>query len=292
MTSYLLHGAFDLGCIFAILSLGVFISFKILNIPDMTVDGSFTLGAAICAALTLHQQPLLALLAAFLISSLAGIVTALLYTKLKIQPILAGILTMTGLYSINLRILGNSPSISLFQAQTLFSSLSLRQQSGFLFILLILIAFLLYLFLNTHLGLSLRACGDNKEMVKASSINTDAIQILGLALANGLVGLAGALLTQYQLFADSTSGTGTLVIALASIILGESCIKTVRLSTQFISVCLGAILYRFILTFALQLGVHPTDLKLMSALLVMIAISLPSLKQMLYQRQKRRNHHA
>lgn len=291
MTMYIIQGAFNLGCIFAILSLGVFISFKVLNIPDMTVDGSFTLGAAVSGVVTLMGFPILSIFIACLFGAIAGMVTGILQTKMKVQPILAGILTMTGLYSINLRILGNSPSLSLFGANTLFANYSYNQQSLLLVFIVTLCSFGLYFFLKTQMGLALRATGDNEVMVRASSINPDFMKITGLALANGIVGMAGAFMAQYQLFADSTSGTGTLVIALASIIIGETLFRSFHLRTQLFSVCIGAILYRFILTIALQFGIHPTDLKLYSTLLVILAISIPGLKEMGSHTKKRGIHH-
>ena len=292
MSLYIIQGAFDLGCMFGILSLGVFISFKVLNIPDMTVDGSFTLGATISGVVSLMGMPILGIFGAFIGGCIAGLLCAFLQTKLKIQPILSGILMMISLYSINLRILGNSPSLSLFGAETIFSSLDRNMQSLLILIILLVVALLLYLFLNTQLGLSLRACGDNEVMVRASSINTDVMKFIGLACANGLVSTAGALMAQYQVFADSSSGTGTLIIALASIIIGETLIRSFNLKIQLISVIIGAILYRFILTIALQFGVNPTDLKLLSALLVIAAISVPVLQEMRQRHKKRGAHRA
>lgn len=280
MSLYTIFGAFDLGCIFAILSLGLFISYKVLNIADMTVDGSFALGCAISGVLTVAGHPFLAILAGTLGGCLAGIVSGTLQTRFKIQSILAGILTMTALYSINLRILGNAPSLSLFGADTIFTPIESYGRiatSLCLLIILIVLSLGLIYFLKTLLGLSLRATGDNETMVRASSINTDQMKIIGLAIANSFVGLAGAIMAQYQCFADVTSGTGTLVIALASIILGEAFLNKTRIEFKVLSVCFGALFYRYLLTFALQLGFNASDLKLLSAILVAIAISLPSL---------------
>lgn len=291
MSLYTIQGAFDLGCIFAILALGLYISFKILNIPDLTVDGSFTLGAACSGVLCVAGYPIIGILVALIAGGLAGGVSGFLQTKLKIQMILAGILTMTALYSINLRILGNSPSLSLFGSKTIFTYIEefgSLGKTGLIVLIAIIVAILLYFFLRTNLGLALRAVGDNEVMVRASSINTDTMKIIGLALANALVALAGAISVQYQVFADSTSGTGTLVIALASIIIGETLFSSHRLSIKLFSVIIGAILYRFILAIALQIGINSTDLKLLSALLVAIAITLPTLKHMFNQHQKRR----
>lgn len=295
MNLFIIQGGFELGCIFTILSLGLFISFKILNIPDLTVDGSFTLGAASCAMLTVAGHPFLALIVALLCGGLAGAVTGFLQTKLKVQTILAGILTMTGLYSINLRIMDKKPTVSLFGFDTIFTpfqSLGSINKTIVLLLLVLLILLLLVLFLKTQLGLALRATGDNEVMVRASSINTDRMKILGLALANALVALSGAVFAQHQSFADLSSGIGMMVIGLASIIIGESLIHRKSLLVRLISVAVGAILYRYILTAALQFGIEASDLKLLSAILVTIAISIPSIQATLTLRRRKggRNH--
>lgn len=297
MSLFTIQGAFELGCIFTILGLGLFISFKILNIPDLTVDGSFTSGCAASAVLAVMGHPFLGILAALLVGGLAGVVTGFLQTKLKVQSILAGILTMTALYSINLRIMGNAPSISLFNIPTIFSAFesflpSTISKTIVLPILVFLLIALLTFFLKTQLGLSLRATGDNEVMVRASSINTDAMKILGLALANALVAMAGGIFAQHQSFADISSGIGMMVIALASIIIGETLLKGSSILRQLLSVMIGAIIYRYLWAFALQYGVNPNDLKLLSALLVALAISLPTLKQLIMKKIKRGAHRA
>lgn len=269
-------GALELGGIFAIMSLGLYMSYKILNIPDLTVDGSFTLGCAVSAMLTVQSMPYIGLFLAFVAGAIAGIITGILSTKLKIMPLLAGILTMTGLYSINLAIMGDKPNVSLLGCDTIFTPFqSLNPYGRFIliaFIVLCICVFLNY-FLKTHLGLALRACGDNEDMVRASSIDTDKMKILGLALANGFVSLAGAVYAQHQTFSDITNGTGTMVIGLASIIVGLTFIRKDKIAFQLIAVVFGAIFYRFILTIALQLGLPSSYLKLLSAVLVVIAIS-------------------
>lgn len=275
-------GALELGGIFAIMSLGLYISYKILNIPDLTVDGSFTLGCAVSAMLTVHSLPYLGLVMAFIAGCLAGLLTALLMTKLKIMPLLSGILTMTALYSINLRIMHDKPNISLFECRTIFTSLESidpYHKMIIIGIIIFLICGFLYYFLRTQLGLALRACGDNEDMVRASSIDTDKMKMIGLSLANGLVALSGAIFSQHQTFADITSGTGMMVIGLASIIVGMTFIKKDKILFQLIAVVFGAIFYRGILTIALQLGLPSGDLKLLSALLVIIAISSTSVKR-------------
>ena len=219
MSLIILTDGLRLGLIYAIMALGIFISFRILNIPDLTVDGSFTLGMAVFAVFAMDGRPFLGLLLAPLAGLAAGCVTGLLLTKLKVQPILAGILTMTGLYSINLLVMKESPNISLFNSGTVFSLAEtilpgfLKPYVNFLFPALVLAALtlLLLLFLRTQLGMSLRATGDNEAMVRASSISADRMKILGLALANALVSFSGAMMAQYQEFADISFGIGMVV---------------------------------------------------------------------------------
>lgn len=274
-------GALELGAIFSILSLGLYISFKVLDIPDLTVDGSFTTGCAVSAIVTVASSPALGLLLAFVAGALAGLVTGLLITKLKINAILAGILTQTALYSINLRIMDGKPNISLLDSKTIFTNINQVTRYGtliLLFIFVIVIVLLLNYFLKTQLGLALRACGDNEDMVRASSIDTDKMKLIGLSLANGLVGLSGALYTQQQTYSDITSGIGMMVIGLASIIIGTTFIKNEKVLVSLIATVVGAIFYRFVLTFALQVGITSGDLKLLSAVIVVIAISSTKLK--------------
>lgn len=276
MSQAVILGALELGGIFAVLSLGLYISYRVLNIPDLTVDGSFTLGTAISAVFTLNSMPYLGIIASFIIGALAGMVTGLLVTKLKIMPLLSGILTMTGLYSVNLAIMNDTPTISLFDQTTIFSALSNITPYAkliMIYIIIVSIVILLDLFLRTQLGLSLRACGDNEDMVRASSIDTDKMKILGLALANGFVAMSGAIFAQHQSFADVNSGIGMMVIGLASIIVGMTFIKKEKIIFQLIAVVFGAVFYRGVLTIALQLGLPSGYLKLLSALLVIIAIA-------------------
>lgn len=275
-------GALELGGIFAILSLGLYVSYKILDLPDLTVDGSFTLGCAISAVMTVHSAPYLGILLAFLVGCIAGTVTGLLITKFKIMPLLSGILTMTALYSINLRIMGDSPSISLFEYRTVFTGLAWFDPYHKIVVIGVVVLFIclfLHYFLRTQLGLALRACGDNEDMVRASSIDTDKMKILGLSLANGFVAMAGAVYSQHQTFADINSGTGMMVIGLASIIVGMTFIKKDKIIFQLLAVIFGAIFYRAILTIALQLGLPSGDLKLLSAVLVVIAIASANVKR-------------
>jgi len=275
MNQTIILGMLELGGIFSILSLGLYISYKVLNIPDLTVDGSFTLGGAVSAMFTLNAMPYIGLFASFFIGMMAGIITGLLITKLKIMPLLSGILTMTGLYSINLAIMNDTPNLSLFNQTTIFNLLEMTPYAKIIIIyaIILIIAIILNFFLQTQLGLALRACGDNEDMVRASSIDTDKMKVLGLGLANGLVSLSGAIFAQHQSFADINSGTGMMVIGLASIIVGMTFIKKEKIAFQLLAVIFGAIFYRAVLTIALQFGLPSGYLKLLSAVLVVVAIA-------------------
>lgn len=269
--------AIELGLIFSILSLGVYISFRVLNVPDLTVDGSFATGCAVCAVMTIAGHPYLGLLLAFVVGGLCGMVTAFLQTKMHMQPLLAGILTMVALYSINLRIMSGAPNISLFSTNTLFTLID--SELLILLIFSLVIGFILFGFFKTNLGLMLRATGDNEVMVRSSSINVDRMKFIGMALSNGIVALSGALLAQYQNFADITSGTGMMVLGLAGIIIGEAILRKRTIGFGIASAIIGACIYRLLYQFALQFGIPATDMNLMSAILVAITISLPYLKR-------------
>jgi putative ABC transport system permease protein len=278
----IIKGAAELGIIYAIMALGVFLSFRTLNMPDLTVDSSFTLGAAFSAVLCVSGHPVLGLITAFIAGCAAGSVTALLTTKLKIQPILSGILMMLALYSINLKVMGNKSNIPLSRVMnvpTIFSPFFGTSAEYYIALiistaLLAAIIALLYYFLRTKFGLVLRATGDNEKMVRASGVDTDLTTIVGLALSNGLVALSGALIAQYQSFTDVSMGIGMVVIGLASVIIGEVIFGTSSLLRRLIAVVLGAVMYRFIIAGALELGMPPTDLKLVSAIIVAIALSM------------------
>lgn len=274
--------ALELGIIFAIMSFGVFVSYKILNIPDMTTDGSFTTGCAVSALFALHGHPIIGLFAALIAGACAGMITGFLQTKCKVAPLLSGILTMTALYSINLKIMGNQPNISVFGKDTIFTLLKdFGSQHKLIIVLMILLitATILFIFLKTQLGMSLRATGDNEAMVRASSINSDFMKLLGLALANALVAFGGAVFAQYQNFADVSGGVGMMVVGLAGIIVGDAFFRKDGMVSMFLAVMFGAIGYRFLLTIALQFGIPAGDLNLFSALLVAIAISIPHFKK-------------
>lgn len=293
MTIIAFQGAIILGMIYAIMAVGVFISFRTLDIPDLTVDSSFVTGAAVSAVFCVAGRPWLALPAGFLASAVAGMVTAVLNTHLKIQPLLAGILVMLGLYSVNLRIMGNRANISLLNQPTIFQSLEgtpLADQAEWLIplALLLLVIGLLYGFLKTRFGFILRGTGDNQQMVRALGVDTSKMILAGMALANGLVGLCGAVLAQYQSYCDISMGVGMVVIGLASVIIGEVIFGIRSLFRRLLAVVLGAIVYRIVIAFALNLGMPSTDLKLVSAIIVTLALSLPVLKAKYFLWQKRR----
>ena len=291
-TPTVLMGALELGLIYALLALGIFISFRILNIPDLSVDGTFTLGVSVSAIFAYYGHPVWGIVFAVLAGALAGSVTGLLQTKLRVQPILAGILTMTALYSINLHVLQRKPNISLYQKPTIFNQLpipSAVRNIVLIAAITIAVAAVLYFFLKTQLGMSLRATGDNEFMVRASSIDSDAMKILGFALANGLVSLSGGVIAQYQNYADANGGIGMLVVGLASIIVGEAVFGRKSILLNMLAAIFGAVLYRYILTIALQIGMDAIDLKLFSAIIVGIAISLPLLKKLIGKRKADRH---
>lgn len=287
MTSIAVQGSLELGIIYALMALGVFISFRTLNMPDLTVDGSFTLGAAVAAVMCLQGSPWLGLPLAFAAGCLAGSATALLHTRFKIQPLLSSILVMLALYSVNLRVMGRA-NIPLINTKNIFTSgiwLGGWLQDYITLILpvviLALILTVLYWFLKTRFGFVLRATGDNPQMVRSVGVNTDITILVGLALANGLVALSGALIAQYQLFADISMGIGMVIIGLASVIVGEGIFGTSSLLRRLLAVVLGAILYRFVIAIAMGLGMPPTDLKLVSAIIVAVALAAPAVKEQL-----------
>jgi len=286
MSVMVLMGSFEQGIIFGIMALGVFLSFRTLNMPDLSVDGSFVLGAAVSVVMSLNGHPFLGLGIAFIAGCGAGSITALLHTKLKIQPLLAGILTMLALYSLNLKVMSGRANIPLINKPTVFSALEgtiLGDNSELVFSLavLTLLLLLLFFFLKTRLGFVLRATGDNDHMVRALGVNTDLVILVGLALSNGLVAVAGALIAQSQSFVDVGMGIGMVVIGLASVIIGEVVFGVSSLLRRLIAVVLGSILYRLIIAFALEIGMPATDLKLVSAVIVALAMAMPILKKRL-----------
>ncbi|CDI41285.1 ABC transporter permease [Lactobacillus helveticus] len=279
------------GLLWGILALGLFLAFRILNFPDMTVEGTFPFGAAICVSALVHGvDPMLATILAFLGGMLTGLVTGLLYTKGKIPVLLAGILTMTGVYSINLRILGKANVGLLNKATLLNGKLLQKLPANFPTIVIgllaaILIILLLALFLNTDLGQSFIATGDNENMARSLGINTDNMKILGLMISNGLIGLAGGLLAQNGGYADVNMGIGTMVIGLAAIIIGEVAYGDLSLTARLIAVVIGSIIYRLILLLVLQLGFSTNDFKLISAIILAICMMLPLFEKKFHTRK-------
>lgn len=284
MSIVLLQGTLEQGLIYSLVALGLFLSFRILNIADLTVDGGFTLGCAVSATATLEGHPLLGLVLALIAGALAGLVTALLQTKLKVQSILAGIITMTALYSINLMIMGNRANLPLLKCETIFSlsALFLPENYAKLIIsaLIVLVTVvLLYFFLKSGTGLAIRATGDNADLVRSSSINPHVTITIGLCVANALVSLSGALLAQYQLFAEITTGTGMVVIGLASLIMGEAIIGRGGMLRCLAGTLVGSVIYRLIIAVAITTSLSASNLKLISAIIVAISISWPAIKE-------------
>lgn len=294
MTATALLGSVELGMIYAVLALGVFLSFRTLNMPDLTVDGSIVTGMAVSAVICARGgNPIFALIGAFIGGAAAGLLTGILHTKLKIQAILAGILVMLASYSVNLRIMGKTPNIPLTKSETIYKAADRilpPRYSGIVLgaIILLAVITILYFFLQTRLGFVFRATGDNEDMVKACGVSCDRMKLLGLGISNGLVGLAGGLLAQNQAFADINSGVGMMVIGLASVILGEVIFGTNGLRRRLFAAALGAILYRIILAQALYLGMESTDLRLVSAVIVAAAMALGLLGEKGVRRTKRR----
>lgn len=273
------------GLMYSLMVLGVYLTFRVLDYADLSVDGSFTLGAAIAAILiSTGHNPWAATALAFIGGLLAGIFTGILHTKFNITPLLSGILTMTALYSVNLRVMGKA-NISLLRTRTIFSDfekIPFIGSHGVLALTLatvIIVGIILYLFLETEIGLALRATGDNEMMIKSQGVNTDIMKILGLALSNGLVAFAGSYVAQNQQFADVGMGIGMIIAGLASVIIGEVLVGTSSVARTIIAVIVGGVLYRVIIAVVLQLGLEPTDLKLVTALIVILALTSPALKK-------------
>ncbi len=272
--------------IYSLVAVGLFISFRILNIADLTVDGGFTLGCATSAVATLAGHPFLGLLLALFAGALAGLVTAVLQTKLKVQPILAGIITMTALYSINLMIMQNRANLPLLKCDTIYTWAAgwLPANLCKLLLLALIVALVLlgvFIFLRSGLGLSVRATGDNPDLVRSSSINPSHTITIGLCVANALVALSGALLAQYQLFSEITTGTGMVVIGLASLIMGEAIVGRGGLIRCLLGTLVGSAVYRLIIAIAITSSLQPSNLKLISAIIVAVSISWPAIREKL-----------
>jgi len=300
-TLSILQSALELGCIYSLVALALFISFSILNIADLSTDGCFTLGCAVGATVTLAGHPYLAFLAAVGAGICSGFITAFLQTRMGVPSILAGIIVNTGLYTVNIAVMGFSSNVNLFAADTIFSLAKDKIKAPwydswykFLIVLafVLVIGILLSWFLNTRLGLSIRATGDNEHMVRASSINPLFMITVGLCVANALTALSGAILGQYQKSCDINLGTGMVTIALASLIIGETIIGKGSMFKRVIGVVLGSCLYRFIVALALRLNVPAEALKLVSAIIVAIAISFPYLREQSRFYRMRSNHYS
>ena len=293
ITLSIVQSALELGFIYALVALALFVSFSLLDIADLSTDGCFTLGCAVCATVTLSGHPVLGLFAAMGAGVCSGFVTAFLQTRMGIQSILAGIIVNTGLYTINIAVMGFASNLNLFSCDTVFSWA--KETIGGTWyklivaaVVVILVGIVLAVFLNTRLGLSIRATGDNPDMVRASSINTGLMITIGLCAANALTGLSGGLLAQYQKSCDINLGTGMVTIALASLIIGETILGRGGMGKRVIGVVLGSCLYRFIVAVALRLNVPAECLKLVSSLIVAFAIALPYLKkQAAFYKQRR-----
>jgi putative ABC transport system permease protein len=286
-------GAIELGLVYSLLAFGTYISFRILNVADLTVDGSFVLGAAVSAIFAYSNMPFAGIALAVICGALAGMVTATLQTKLGIQPILSGILTMTGLYSINLMVMDGKANIPLLNKTNIFTYAETVFNSKLYKILALLIIIgavfaVLNWFFRTQLGLSIRATGDNEDMCRASSIDTDFIKMVGFSLSNSIVALSGALVAQMQQSADINMGSGMVVISFASIIIGSVVIKNKNITTGLLSVIIGSVIYRFIIALILTTSFPPSYLKLISSLVVITALSLPNVKRKIETNKLRR----
>ncbi|MCT4507337.1 MAG: ABC transporter permease [Tepidibacter sp.] len=259
------------GLIFSLMALGVYITYKILDFPDLSVDGTFALGASVTAAILVKGiNPVVATSVSIVAGCIGGIVTGILHVKFKITNLLSGILVMTALYSVNLRIMGKS-NIPLFNQNTVFNI-----NIDTIYIILVmafLVKILLDLFLRTKLGFVLKACGDNEKLITSLGIDIGNIKIIGLMISNGLVALSGSLLAQYQGFSDVTMGSGIIVMGLASVIFGEAVLKKFSFIKTTTMAVIGSILYKLSTALALKIGFNPTDLKLITALIVVVAIA-------------------
>ncbi|KAA9027500.1 ABC transporter permease [Niallia endozanthoxylica] len=309
-------GSFEAGAIYALMALGVYLSFRILDFPDMTVDGSFVTGASVAAVLIVGgMNPFLATAVAIIVGFIAGCMTGLLHTKGKINPLLSGILMMIALYSINLRIMGKS-NVPLLQEETIFTNLisfwqglriddsinGLFQMLGLgdvvpktwgILIVMLLVAYIvkkgLDFFLKTDIGLAIRATGDNETMIRSFSADTDMLKILGLGLSNAMVAFSGALVAQYSGFSDVGMGIGMIVIGLASVIIGEAVFGAKKIVRATLAVIGGSILYRLIVTMALRVDFLETgDMKLITAIIVIFALILPKINSGRKEKQRKK----
>lgn len=289
-------GSLQLGLIYGFLAIGIYISFRIMNIPDLTAEGSFTFGLVVAAVFADLGHPILGIVLALAAGALAGVVTGALNVYLRIPAILAGILTMSGLYSVNLLTMDSKANLTLIGVDTIFS-LTASLFGGDLdlaktlvnLVLVALAVFLIYTFFKTRIGLSIRATGDNEYMVRASSINIGVTKILALALSNAIIALSGGILAQYQQFADISSGVGMLVVGLASVIIGEAFLGQRGILCGLCAAVLGSIIYRLLIALAYQTNIFPSAaFRLISAVIVTIALAIPAIKQLLDMQRKRK----
>ena len=287
-TLSILQSALELGCIYALIAIALYISFTLLNIADLSTDGCFPLGCAVGAMVTMAGHPVLALFMAMGAGVCSGFITAFLQTKMGVQSILAGIIVNTGLYTVNLAVMGFSSNINLFHCDTLFSLAKQVSENkiyrdwyelGIAALIVLAVCLILGWFLNTSSGLSIRATGDNAHMVKASSINPGRMITAGLCISGSLTALSGAILGQYQKSCDINFGTGQVTIALASLIIGNTLVRRGGMLKRISGVVLGSCLYRFIVAIALRLNLPAEAVKLVSAVIVAAAISFPCLKE-------------
>lgn len=292
--SYIIQTALELGFLYALVAIALFLSYRVLDIADLTTDGSFILGAAVSVTMAAAGHPYLGIAAAFLSGACAGGVTALLQTKLGVPSILAGIITNTGLYTVNLMIMGWSSNVSLLKTETIFTLFQKTKLGGrysdilLTFLIVALVGISLLLFLKTRLGLSIRVTGDNMKMVRASSINPVFTITVGLCIANGITALSGAMVGQYQNAADINGGTGIVVIGLACLIIGETVLGHRTVKKGVIAAVIGSVIYRLIYAIVLYTKIVPVQgLKLLTAIVVALAIAFPTMKKQI-QFQKRK----
>ena len=280
-------GAVSQGLLWSILAIGVYITYKILDYADLTTEGSYPLGAAVAARFILGgMDPFFATILSMLTGMLAGLVTGILNTKLKIPSLLSGILSMTGLYSINLRVMGkaNLPLLRQDTIITRVTSLGFETDTAVIIVgvvSVLAVILILWWFFGTEKGFAIRATGDNSNMIRALGVNTNSMVILGLVISNGLIALSGSIRAQYNDYDDVGMGTGTIVIGLASVIIGEVLFGNTSILRSLFAVVLGSILYRIIIAFVLSKGLVPNDLKLLSSILLAVCLSLPLVKEKL-----------
>lgn len=304
----LLLASLTIGFILSLLAAGVYISFRIFKMPDITADGSFALGAAVSAVLIVNGvNPVLATAAGFASGCVAGLITGILHTRFQINSLLSGILVMTALYSINLHIMGKSNVPMLYEttlmtmAARLFSvagvsetihiagwAITSQDAATFCFSVIVVVAACVILnrFFRTNIGTSMRATGDNPDMIRALGVNTGNMITVGLCLSNGLVALAGSLLAQYQGFADVQMGIGMIVLGLASVIIGEALVGAASIGLTLCGVVMGSLLFRLLIAIALRWGLNPTDLKLITALFVFAALIVPRMAAKFKRKEK------